>query len=340
MSHGAMPIGMAQEVGMVGHRTLAGCFLIPAVLLIGLFGPGHPAHAEDGCPDGMMPYQEQFTDPANGTLQLRTSCMPGSRYPQPDYQEPAPDDAPPSPPPDQYGAYATDPEYRQLFWSTFYESHEAAEAGAIEACGKATGKNCQSLGWFGNQCGAIAVTQNGQTTAGYDTSWRGAARQALEACEKAGADSYVICRLWVPPICSGPAYSAADNESAKTATVDEIEQLSAELDDRDYWGALASDGDQIQTSYGHPSRRAAETVALSKCQGCKIAGTFESSCAGMAWPSDKRPVYEIAMNVDPAVARAKATKQCVDKYGACDGAVRCSGRRYPNPIPGDQGGGK
>jgi hypothetical protein len=239
----------------------------------------------------------------------------------------------PTPPPDGSGAYATDPDYRQLFWATFYDSHEAAEQAAIDACRQGTGKSCQSLGWFGNQCGAVAVTQNGQTINGYGTSRREAARQALDACEKAGANAYTICRLWVPPICSGPSYSAADNEEAKTATAAEIEEMSADLDDRDYWGAVASDGNQIQGGYGMPDRRAAETVALSKCDGCRIVKTFKDSCAGMAWPSDNRPVYEIVLDDDPATAKAAAKAQCTGKYGACEAGVRCSGRRYPAANP-------
>lgn len=318
---------------MVGLRRCADGLLALAALLAVLAEPGTAVRAEDGCPDGMMPYQEQYTDPANGTLQLRTSCMPGSRYSAPDYQDQSPGGDPPPPPPDGYGAYATDPDFRQLFWATFYDSHEAAEQAAIDACRQGTGKSCQSLGWFGNQCGAVAVTQNGQTVTGYGTSQREAARQALDACEKAGANAYTICRLWVPPICSGPSYSAADNEQARTATAAVIEEMSADLDDRDYWGAVASDGNQIQGGYGMPDRRAAETVALSKCDGCKIVKTFKDSCAGMAWPSDNRPVYEIVLDDDPTTAKAEAKAQCTGKYGACEAGVRCSGRRYPAPNP-------
>ncbi|WP_225768307.1 DUF4189 domain-containing protein [Inquilinus sp. Marseille-Q2685] len=311
----------------MGRGILKGLAVVAALLGVAL---AHgEAQAEDGCPEGSMPVPEQYTDPANGTLQLRINCLPGSRYPDPVHQGPSQS----APPPDGYGAFATDPGHRQLFWSTFYGSEQEAEQAAIENCGRATGQRCKSLGWFGNQCGAVAVTQTGQTITGYGTSWRGAAKDALDACEKAGAGAYTICRLWVPPVCSGASFTAEDNEPARTATVDEIEEMSAEIVDREYWGAVASDGHDIRGGYGLPDRRSAERVALSKCTGCKIVQVFESSCAGIAWPTDGRPVYEVVVNTDPAVAKARAKAQCTGEYGACEAGVRCSGRRYPASNP-------
>ena len=319
-----MTVGNGGEV-MVDHRNPAwGGLVLAALLVAGLvcLWVG-AARAEGGCPFGMTP-----GPPAGGVV----GCIPGGN------DGAAPDDQPyyppaPPPPPDGYGAYATDPDFRQLFWATFYDSHEAAEQAAVEDCDRATGKTCQSLGWFGNQCGAIAITQNGQTINGYATLRREAARQALDACEKAGGNAYTICSLWAPPVCAGPSYSAADNKLAETASPAEIEAMSADIDRRDYWGAIASDGNQIQGGYGMPDRRSAETLALSKCDGCRIVKTFENSCAGLAWPSDNRPVYEIVLDDDPATAKAKAKAQCIGKYGACEAGVRCSGRRYPAPNP-------
>lgn len=291
-----------------------------ALCLLSLAGS---AYAEGGCPSGMIPYRG--TD--------ISSCGP---IPSGYYENSSDAYAPPlPPPPDLYAAYATDPEHSKLFWTTFYRGADDAVAGALQTCTKATGQACKSLGWFSNQCGALALTQDRRIFSGYDKNWRDAGRNAMKTCNVEGPASS-ICRLWVPPVCAGAQFNANANDEAATANDAEIEALSAKLDKREYWGVVAaSDVGEVETRVNMPDRKSAERAVTDDnvCKGCTVKLAYKDSCVGLAWPSDGRPLLESLLNDNPQKAEADARGRCTAKYGSCVGVARCSGRRYRDGYP-------
>ena len=293
------------------------------ILFVILLSTSGFAYAEHGCQDGYIPVYQ-------GGQQV---CV--ADYNLPSWSDQGSGPAVPQPPaPDFYAVYATDPAHGKLFWSTFYRSTSEAESVAIEACSKATGQACKSLGWFSNQCGALALNQEKQVFSGYDKDRRGAGREAMKACNKESSTS--ICRLWLPPVCTGAQFDGTANDHAATASNIEIEALSAELDRREYWGAVAaSDSGEVVAKANRPSRKSAERAVIdeSGCKGCTVRLTYRDSCAGVAWPSDGRPLLETLLNNDPQKAEAGARGQCTTKYGSCVGTTRCSGRRYRDGYP-------
>ncbi|MFP3740202.1 hypothetical protein SB860_35805, partial [Burkholderia sp. SIMBA_019] len=64
-----------------------------------------------------------------------------------------------------------------------------------------------------------------------------AAKKAMRRCTAGSPDGK--CRLATLPLCVGPGYSAEDLQAPKTATPAQLEALSAKLNDREYWGAIA-----------------------------------------------------------------------------------------------------
>lgn len=289
-----------------------------------LFSTSGLVRAEGGCPSGMIPYR--------GTDTSSCGPIPSGYYGNSNDEGYAP---PLPPPPDLYAAYSADPEHGKLFWTTFYRSADDAVTGALQACNKATGQACKSLGWFSNQCGALALTQDRRIFSGHDKNWRNAAQKAMKACGIEGPTSSV-CRLWVPPVCTGAQFSANANDEAVAASDAEIEALSAKLDKREYWGVVAaSDTGEVETRVNMPSRKSAERAVTgdSVCKGCTVRFTYKNSCAGLAWPSDGRPVLEALLNDDPQKAESDARGRCALKYGDCVGVARCSGRRYRDGYP-------
>ena len=314
-----------RTIGLFYLAAIVTALLAASVVLVPT-----PGKAQHICGSGPGPGEVQVGETGGGQ---GVASAPLCNWVQQQQQAPGPS-APPPPPP-SYGAFATDSDHNQIYWVAFYATPEQAEAAAIASCQKRTGKTCNWINNFGENCSAIAVSDD-KIWVGYSRNLLQSEQNAMDDCNKAAeADDqwHGICHLWQRGVCAGQSYNNASNIPALTATPDDVEQLSARLDHRQYWGVLASDGSQIQGAYGWPTRSHAETLAMAKCQGCKVVLVFKDTCAGQAWPHDNRPVFETALDIDPAAARAKALGQCTAKYGACDTAVRCSGRRYPNPTP-------
>lgn len=291
-----------------------------ALFLLSLAGL---AHAEGGCPAGVIPYRGADI----------SSCgpIPSGYYDNSNdaYASPLP------PPPDYYAAYASGPDHGKLFWATFYRDADDAVAGVLKTCKTATGQACKSLGWFSNQCGALALSQDRQVFSGYDKNRRDAGRKAMETCNLDGPASS-ICRLWAPAVCAGAQFDANVNDRVSTASDAEIEALSAELVRRQYWGVVAvSDTGEVETRVNLWDQKSAERAVSSgsMCKGCTLKLTYKDSCVGLAWPIDGRPFLEALLNDSPPKAEADARSQCTTKYGSCVGAARCSGRRYRDGYP-------
>jgi hypothetical protein len=211
-----------------------------------------------------------------------------------------------------------------------YHSQSESENAALADCVRRGGTNCRVMQTFWNQCGAAAMDRSGAVWFGLNRMADKAEKAAMDLC---GQNSQVgRCSLQTFAFCTG-----STNEHVMKETLDGLEKRSAKLDKRHYWGALADSPKNSTAVYDLPTQAAAEAQALSRCPGCKILVSFESSCAGQAWPKDptKAANDEIAVDVDPAVAKSKAMAQCEQKYGAgaCNVSARCSGRQYLKNNP-------
>ena len=234
---------------------------------------------------------------------------------------------------EKFGSFAIDDDM-QLGWGVNYDSAQEANNSAYKSCVDRGGKGCHVLEPFRDSCATYAVNPQGQGFLGI-ISGRGADRAAEEmAMDECTAHSPEgKCRLLGMAICAGTPHSESSNQRAMRASWKDIESRSAKLDNHHYWGALATDGDHMNAVYNQDKKATAEQFALEKCPGCKVVKTFEDTCLGTAWPSDKRPLFELATDDEPADAKRKALASCNGKYGQCDGAVRCSGRRYAKTNP-------
>jgi len=130
------------------------------------------AHAEGGCPPGMLPFQFAPNQPP--------SCMPGGGQSQA-----------PRPLPevwsDRFGAMATAAWLGILGTANDLKSEEAAREAALEDCrAKGGGQQCKVDRTYRNGCGALIVS----STEGYYTPSAATPQRAeelgMEACIKAG----------------------------------------------------------------------------------------------------------------------------------------------------------
>ncbi|HEX7814776.1 DUF4189 domain-containing protein [Dyella sp.] len=232
-----------------------------------------------------------------------------------------------------YGSFAVSDDF-QVGWSVNYDQIQQANNAAYDSCIQRGGKGCHVLEPFYDSCATYAVNQHGQTFLGISSSRsadRDAEEMAIAQCNAQSSDGK--CQLLTLAVCSGMPRGESSNRRAIKASWKDIQERSAKVDKRRYWGAVASDGNQINTTYNISSKEDAEQLALQKCDGCKIIKTYEDTCVGSAWPRDKRPMVELATDDDPVDAKRKALSACGGKYGQCDAAVRCSGRKYPKPNP-------
>lgn len=107
------------------------------------------------------------------------------------------------PRPRVYGAISTTKTEYKLEWGTSagHSSQRAAEDAANADCDKRAGKRgaCKMDIWFYNNCAALAVAKDTATDASYAATLRGAERQAISYCQKAGGKE---CKV-VKSFCTG-----------------------------------------------------------------------------------------------------------------------------------------
>lgn len=281
----------------------------------------------------------QCTGVNTGGQCLPPPCTPGSPLFCPN--QPQAQQAPKEPPPnwDIHAAFAID-DHIGLSWSIDQRTEKKAIDGALKNCSKRGGTACRLVGTFWG-CAAIAQNPQGYSYFNKDDSMgihndlgpNDAARNAMRVCNHytpAGR-----CFLLTTGVCSGlkPSYSTAANARANSATLEDLISLSNKMDAREYWGAAAFDGEHMRVSYNAPSREDAASWSSKDCANCKVVSTFQNSCLATASPINHKPVYETAVNTDPAVANANALAQCSSKYGVCKAVVGCVGRNYLKTNP-------
>ncbi|MFD4840090.1 DUF4189 domain-containing protein [Achromobacter sp. NPDC058515] len=239
-----------------------------------------------------------------------------------------------------YGGIATDGKHSKIYWELPETSGKEAEAAALAECRRAGGKDCKVLSWFSDSCMVYARNSVQDLFPGNSVSPEMAAKKAIRRCTAGSPDGK--CRLTTMPLCVGPGYSAEDMQAPARAKPAELEALSARLNQRAYWGAIAEkeSGDLVYSD-GYPN----ENDALSKllewedCVGCTKVLTYTDSCVGLAWAKGAkgRGTSFTALNPDPKTARNESRAACTAKTGnpACVAMVRCSGRAYIDGYAGE-----
>ncbi|WP_454673935.1 DUF4189 domain-containing protein [Achromobacter pestifer] len=239
-----------------------------------------------------------------------------------------------------YGGVATDAKHDKTYWVVPQNSKKAAEAASIAACNRAGGKECKSLNTFWDSCMAYAQNSRQDLYPGNSVAPEMAAKKAMRRCIAGSLDGK--CRLVSMPWCAGPGYSAEDLAAPKRAKPADVEALSAKLNNRAYWGAVAenADGGLIYAD-GYPKEEEAlkQLLTWEDCKDCRKLLTYQETCVGLAWVkgSEGRGTRFTALNPDPVKAREEARATCTTKTGApaCVAMVRCSGRAYIDGYAGE-----
>ena len=257
-------------------------------------------------------------------------CAPGSPLACPNGQQ---DSGPAAA--SLFASFAVDNQM-QINWSLNYPSDQAAQNAAVAGCNSLGHSGCRVLGGgFGNGCGVYALDPQGYIYPGFNYVAHLAERQAMEDCNKTSPIGR--CHLLTSAICVGMRYPANKNNAAAKRGYAEMEEMSAKLDNRQYWGALAISDKDSNGVFDRASKAEAEQLALAKCPNCVVIAAYENSCIGLAWPNDKTKTAvsfnEVAIDGDHVAAKQKALLQCTQRYGSCTTSVRCSGRRYPKNNP-------
>lgn len=239
-----------------------------------------------------------------------------------------------------YGGIATDGKHAKIYWALPEDSEKAAEAAALAACRQGGGKDCKSLSWFSDSCMTYARNTSNDLFPGNSVSPEMAAKKAIRRCTAGSPNGK--CWLTTMPLCVGPGYSAQDMEAARRATPAELEALSAKLNDREYWGAVAEkDSGDLTYSDGYPNEKDAinQLLEWDECTGCTKVLTYRDTCVGMAWAKGVkgRGTSYTALDPDPKTARDAARNTCSAKSGLpnCVAMVRCSGRPYISGYAGE-----
>lgn len=239
-----------------------------------------------------------------------------------------------------YGGIATDGKHSRIYWVLPETGGKSAEAAALAECRKAGGKECKVLSWFSDSCMVYARNSVQDLFPGNSVSPEMAAKKAIRRCTAGSPDGK--CRLTTMPLCVGPGYSAADMRAPLRASKAELESLSAKVNQREYWGAIAeNDTGGLVYSDGYPNEKDALSKLLDweDCKDCRKVLTYTDSCVGMAWAKGAkgRGTSFTALNPDPKTARDESRATCTAKTGspACVAMVRCSGRAYIDGYAGE-----
>jgi len=91
---------------------------------------------------------------------------------------------------DRYGAIAYSPSSGAYGYSYDDATRAAAEATALEECGK-NGKGCKSALWFKNACGGLAIGKDSWASERGDDK-QTAERKSLESCKARTSDCSLV----------------------------------------------------------------------------------------------------------------------------------------------------
>lgn len=225
-----------------------------------------------------------------------------------------------------WGAIAMDSKRRMIGVASSRGSKERAEAVAVADCGQA---DCAVISSFKEKCGVVAVAADRQIGLGVGEDFESAARQAMAACNE---KSTKICHFPTIPTCGG-FYKPSSLENNRAILEAQAWDLAVLVDNRQYWGAQASNGKVFTSAIDQKDRASAERAALAACGAadCKVQMTFENSCGAIA--TYKIPgghvITATASNANPYEVQLEALKQCHKTGQACGIAqLSCTGRKY------------
>ncbi|HEY0660079.1 MAG TPA: DUF4189 domain-containing protein [Lysobacter sp.] len=227
-----------------------------------------------------------------------------------------------------WGALAVAPGLEQVGIASDHRSQRAAESAALRDCAGKGGNGCLVVIAANNQCIALALNADRLYAVGSAQNQVDASRIALADCNVRSPDK--ICNLYGGPVCSGIAggwYGAdglSDEQQART--------LEASTDQREFWGAMAGNGDAVYSSAHALTQAAAERAANEKCgrPGCKLLAAHKNSCIAVAWGSRGAAAPFVAQSLYPENARIDALSRCsaVHAQSCTVSAPSCSGRTY------------
>lgn len=83
---------------------------------------------------------------------------------------------------DYYGAMAFCQKSGATSWARNYASQADAEKSAMAKCRELGGKQCQTLVWFKNGCGSIAIGEGRAAGSGWGTTSDRAQLEAMKSC--------------------------------------------------------------------------------------------------------------------------------------------------------------
>jgi len=151
---------------------------------LGLFGFTSAAQAQYACP-GDTPTDRMVGvhNPGNGAPS-HPICVPRNDQP-----------AAPAPPPrivDTYASIAWHPDVEGVWLEGNFDGPNGAAPKAMEACQRAMGQGCQSIGEWSNSSMAIARDWNGYLHRGWGENAGIARRAALDACRR---DQPIPCEI-------------------------------------------------------------------------------------------------------------------------------------------------
>jgi Domain of unknown function (DUF4189) len=282
-----------------------------AAMVMALFLPALPAHAENGCPDNYRPTPGTYE--VNGVPQ---ACEPmySSAYTV-----------------DSYIAAAGHPDSSDVWvaWNARYQ--ETAENKSMEMCTAAMGSGCVFAGSGRNSTIAIMRVQDGTVRWGWGANVKDAKRQAFIYCksrqekcqylnsftakpwqEQRGGPQYGNPKLYAPPVATlrknhgavawinnasgtwgdfawvGGGYASQD-EAMKTV-IAECERVSGQKCSLANWNVngfitLARDSKNAVRAVGDQSKSLAEAEVKSICkkakEKCFLIGTFDMKKSGI-----------------------------------------------------------
>jgi hypothetical protein len=228
-----------------------------------------------------------------------------------------------------WGAIAIDANHTVTGASVQKGSKQAAEADALEDCGRA---DCTIVTSFEEQCASVALASDRQIGIGRADSAEDAARRAMAECN---AKSSKMCFLPDLPSCTGFNRPATPNYIPVTRMA-EAWKLAARVDTRQYWGAQASNSKVFKSAIDHKDQTSAEQAVLAACGAadCKVLAAFENSCGATATYKipDGHVIVATATDRHPYTVQGKALKECSKTGKPCGIAeLSCTGREYREP---------